>query len=123
MDFLNFQQITLDQVEKFATRTTPKSCELDPVPASVLKTCLPVILPTLTSIINMSLMTGIMPDALKVAVLSPLLKKQDADTEQLQNFRPISNLKFVSKLIEKAVASQLNEHILKHDLGETLQSA
>ena len=64
-----------------------------------------------------------MPNALKVAVLSPLLKKQDADTEQLQNFRPISNLKFVSKLIEKAVALQLNEHILKHDLGETFQSA
>ena len=78
------------------------------IPASVLKTCLPVILPTLTSIINMSLMTGIMQDALKVTVLSPLLKKQDADTEQLQNFRPISNLKFVSKLVEKAVASQLN---------------
>jgi len=83
-DFQNFQQVTLDQVEKFATRTSSKSCELDPVPASVLNTCLPVILPTLTSIINMSLMTGIMPNALKVAVLSPLLKKQDTDTEQLQ---------------------------------------
>ncbi|KAL9965576.1 hypothetical protein ACROYT_G029392 [Oculina patagonica] len=119
----NFQQVTLDQVKVFATKTSSKSCELDPVPASVLKTCLPVILPTLTSIINMSLMTGIMPHALKVAVLRPLLKKQDADTEQLQNFRPISNLKFVSKLIEKAVASQLNDHILKHHLGETFQSA
>ncbi|KAL9975453.1 hypothetical protein ACROYT_G012614 [Oculina patagonica] len=119
----NFQQVTLDQVKVFATKTSSKSCELDPVPASVLKACLPVILPTLTSIINMSLMTGIMPHALKVAVLRPLLKKQDADTEQLQNFRPISNLKFVSKLIEKAVASQLNDHILKHHLGETFQSA
>ena len=119
----NFQQITLDQVKRFATKTSSKSCELDPIPASVLKTCLPVILPTLTSIINMSLMTGKMPHALKVAVLRPRLKKQDADAEQLQNFRPISNLKFVSKLIEKAVALQLNEHILKHHLGETFQSA
>ena len=119
----NFQQITLDQVKRFATKTSSKSCELDPIPASVLKTCLPVILPTLTSIINMSLMTGKMPHALKFAVLRPLLKKQDADTEQLQNFRPISNLKFVSKLIEKAIALQLNEHISKHHLGETFQSA
>ena len=58
-----------------------------------------------------------------VAVLKPLLKKQDADFEQLQNFRPISNLTFVSKLIEKAVALQLNDHVLRHHLDETFQSA
>ena len=71
----------------------------------------------------MSLKNGVMPYALKVAVLKPLLKKQDADFEQLQNFRPISNLTFVSKLIEKAVALQLNDHILRHHLDETFQSA
>ena len=108
----NFQQVTLDMVKKFAVKTLTKSCELDPFPASVLKTFFPIILPTLTSIINMSLKNGVMPHALKVAVLKPLLKKQDADFEQLQNFRPISNLAFVSKLIEKAVASQL-KHLSK----------
>ena len=61
--------------------------------------------------------------ALKVAVLKPLLKKQDADFEQVQSFRPISNLTFVSKLIEMAVALQLNDHILRHHLDETFQSA
>ena len=71
----------------------------------------------------MSLKNGVMPYALKVAVLKPLLKKQDADFEQLQNFRPISNLTFVSKLIVKAVALQLNDHILRHHLDETFQSA
>ena len=71
--------------------------------------------PTYTNLdYNMSLKNGVMPIALKVAVLKPLLKKQDADFEQLQNFRPISNLTFVSKLIEKAVALQLNDHILRH---------
>ena len=40
-----------------------------------------------------------------------------------KNFRPISNLTFVSKLIEKAVALQLNDHILRHHLDETFQSA
>ena len=71
----------------------------------------------------MSLKNGVMLYALKVAVLKSLLKKQDADFEQLQNFRPISNLTFVSKLIEKAVALQLNDHILRHHLDETFQSA
>ena len=102
MQIHNFQQVTLDMVKKFAVKTLTKSCDLDPLPASVLKTCFPIILPTLTSIINISLKNGVMPYALKVAVLKPLLKKQDTDFEQSQNFRPISNPTFVSKLIEKA---------------------
>ena len=71
----------------------------------------------------MSLKNGVMPCALKVAVLKPLLKKQDADFQHLQNFRPISNITFVSKLIENAVALQLKDHILRHYLDETFQSA
>ena len=118
----NFQQVNLDMVKIFSEKTLTK-CDLDPVPASVLKTCFPIILPTLTLVTNVSLKNGVMPYALKVAVLKPLLKKQDADFEQLQNFRPISNLTFVSKLIEKAVALQLNDHILRHHLDETFQSA
>lgn len=70
----NFQQVTLDIVKKFAVKTLAKSCDLDPLPASVLKTCFPIILSTLISIINMSLKNGVMPYALKVAVLKPLLK-------------------------------------------------
>ena len=114
----------MDMVRTFSVkRALTKSCDLDPLPASVLRLYFPIILPTLTSIINMSLKNGVMPCALKVAVLKPLLKKHDADSEQLQNFRPISNLSFVSKLIEKAVALQLNDHILTHHLDETFQSA
>ena len=64
-----------------------------------------------------------MPDALKVAILSPTLKKSDADFEQFQNFRPIPNLKVVPKLVEKAVAIQLTDHVMAHHLDETFQSA
>ena len=42
-----------------------------------------------------------MPETLKVAELVPALKKHDADHEQFSNFRPISNLVMVSKVIEK----------------------
>ena len=64
-----------------------------------------------------------MPDALKIAILSPTLKKSDADFKQFQNFRPISNLKVVSTLVEKAVAIQLTHHVMAHHLDETFQSA
>ena len=59
-----------------------------------------------------------MPDALKIASLFPTLKKPTADFKQFTNFRPISNLKFISKLVEKSVAVQLTKH-----LDETFQSA
>ena len=64
----NFQQVTLDMVKKLALKTLTKSCDLDPLLASVLRTCFPIILPTLASIINMSLKNGVMSCALKVAV-------------------------------------------------------
>ena len=51
------------------------------------------------------------------------MKKSDADFEQFQNFRPISNLKVVSKLVEKAVAIQLTYYVMAHHLDETFQSA
>ena len=52
-----------------------------------------------------------------------MLKKSDADFEQFQNFRPISNLKVLSKLVEKAVAIQLTDHVMSHHLDDTFQSA
>ena len=80
----------------------------------VLKGCLNVLLPTIMWIINLSLPIGVVPDTLKVPILSPTLKKSDADFEQFQNFRPISNLKVVSKLVEKAVDIQLTDHAMAH---------
>ena len=64
-----------------------------------------------------------MPDALKVAMLSPMLKKSDADFEEFQNFHPISKLKVLSKLVEKAVAIHLTDHVMSHHFDETFQSA
>ena len=64
-----------------------------------------------------------MPTCLKSAVLSPLLKKPDADFLQFKNFRPISNLKALSKIIEKSVALQLNNYLMNNNLHENFQSA
>ena len=64
-----------------------------------------------------------MPTCLKSAVLSPLLKKPDADFLQFKNFRHISNLKALSKIIEKSVALQLNNYLMNNNLHENFQSA
>ena len=96
-----------------------KSCQLDSIPAVVLKGCFNTLLPIITKIVNLSLSTGVMPDSLKVAELHSSLRKLDADHKQYSSFRPISNLPMLSKVIEKAAADQLIQHVLNHHLEET----
>jgi len=64
-----------------------------------------------------------MPECLKHAIISPLLKKQSLDRNEFKNYRPVSNLTFVSKIIEKAVSFQILQHLKHHDLFEKHQSA
>jgi hypothetical protein len=54
-----------------------KSCELDPLPSSLIK-ALPSLQPTITSIVNQSLASGVFPDSYKTAIVRPLLKKHIA---------------------------------------------
>ena len=111
-----FEDVTLDQIVAFASKPSAKSCCLDPIPSTVFKDCLKVLLPTITKIVNMSLSTATMVKSLKTAVVSPCLKKPDADHNKFSHFRPVSNLCLISKIIEKAVAVQLTNHIANHHM-------
>ena len=71
----------------------------------------------------MSLAEGHVPASLKSAIIVPLLKKSTLDHNILKNYRPVSNLPFISKVLERVVARQLNEHMSNHNLHEPLQSA
>ena len=102
--------------------TPNKSCELDPILTEILKHILPCILELITDIVNLSLDNGVFPDTLKVALVKPLLKKANLDLTD-NNFRPVSNLAYMSKLGERAAASQLIEQIDKSNLMEPNQSA
>ena len=68
-------------------------------------------------------MSGIVPSNLKQAVVSPILKKDNLDRNCLKNYRPISNLPFIAKVLEKVAAKRLIEHLDKHNMHEELQSA
>ena len=116
--------IANSDVLKLLSSCKTKSCPLDPLPAlMVLKECFHTLLPVYTRLINLSLNSGTMPETLKIAILSPLLKKINVDHNNFSSFRPVSNLKFLSKLIEKAVFAQLNEYLITNDLHEACQSA
>jgi hypothetical protein len=87
-----------------------------------LKTFLEDLLPIITKLVNLSLRQGIFPEKYKKAIVRPLLKKVGLELE-LVNYRPVSNLSFLSKVIEKAVLSKLNVHASTHNLLPKNQSA
>ena len=70
----------------------------------------------------MSLADGCFHPNWKLAVVRPLLKKPGADLH-FSNCRPVSNLQYVFKLIEAAVAGQLQQHLLNNELLPPMQSA
>ena len=70
-----------------------------------------------------SWISGICPQVYKAAILKPLIKKSNLDHNDLKNFRPMSNLSFVSKIIEKVVLSQLSSHLSTNQLFNPFQSA
>ena len=100
-----------------------KQCELDPIPTSLLKNCLQSLTPTITNIVNLSLASGSFPDIFKQSIITPLLKKPTLDKEQLSNYRPISNLSFLSKLTERIVKARLDAHLSTNSLYNRFQSA
>ena len=64
---------------------------------------------------SQSLQTSTFPSKWKNAIIRPLLKKKGLDLE-LCNYRPVSNLSFLSKVLEKAVLKQFNEHMESQNL-------
>jgi hypothetical protein len=121
--FSKFTPIDEGSLEKLIIHGNSKSCGLDPMPTHLLKSSLPVLLPALCMIVNNSLVTGEMPDRLKTAVVTPLLKKASLDVENFKNFRPVSNLPYISKLIERVAVVQMDTHMTNNSLHEVYQSA
>ena len=100
-----------------------KSYELDPMPTWLLKKCIDEILPFIIRLVNTSLSSGRFPDSFKEAVIRPILKKPNLNADELKNYQPVSNLQFVSKIIEKIVMARLEEHIVDNNLHYPSQSA
>ena len=118
-----FSRVSESDIRDILKEFPPKCCPLDPLPSSLMKLFLDDLLPLITQIINLSLTFGTVPDELKHALVTPLLKKPGLDIESLKNYRPISNLPFIAKLLERVVLKQLNTHIEKNDLLDVYQSA
>ena len=101
--FSSVNSVSCNDVRKILNLSPIKSCSLDPWPTFLVKECVNILINALTQMINMSLSEGYFPDKFKTAIVTPLLKKPSLDKSVLKNYRPVSGLNFVSKLIERTV--------------------
>ena len=111
----SFSPVDVKTIENIVKGSKPKTSKgTDGITMKLLKVILDSIALPLTVLINQSLMTSIFPSKFKVAKIMPLLKKPNIF--KVDNFRPISLLPCISKILEKCVFKQLNEYFEKHKL-------
>ena len=121
-ELTRFREISQNELVHIVKQMASKSCDLDPVPTWLVKDCLEELAPPLTSIINKSLCRASVPEPLQRAVVMPTIKDPNGDLDLLSNYRPVSNIAFVSKVLEKVVLNQMNDYLLKNDLLNANQS-
>jgi hypothetical protein len=119
---LKFETVTQQALAKLIKEMPSKSCQLDPMPMWLFKNCLPELIDIVHHIVNLSLESGVFPSDLKVARIRPGLKKPSLDADELKNYRPISNLTYLSKIVEKIVHAQLTEFTNSYELLSKFQS-
>ena len=79
--------------------------------------------PLYHNIINISLTTGIIPPELTHSISTPILKNASLDDSILSNYRPLSQLSLLSKILEKVIYKQLIFYLDYNDLFDNYQSA
>ena len=118
-----FTPTTTSEVRSIILKSTNASCDLDPFPTRLLKHYIDDLIIPITAIINLSMQDGVVPHAFKQALVTPLIKKKTLCRNEFKNYRPISNLSFLSTILEKVVAKRLNAHIEEQLLSNQVQSA
>ena len=117
-----FSPTSVDEIKEIIAESGLKCSPADLLPQSLLKKNIDFLLPLLVDLVNLSLKSGDV-NGVKEADIIPLLKGNGLDPNVLKNFRPVSNLLFLGKLIERVVLRRLNEHMSRNNLHTPEQSA
>ena len=104
-----FTPVHHNDVKEIVSSTPAKSCKLDPIPTSFLKVDIEVLASIISNITNSTFETGFFSDELKDALVCPLHKHPSLELK-LKNFRPVSNLSYLGKLIERLACRQIVQY-------------
>ncbi len=112
---LKFQPTSPDEITKLAKSIKKKfTTDYYNISTSVALKTIDNISTILTHLINKTIETGIFPDRLKIAKLTPIYKKEEKHL--FNNYRPISILPIFSKLYEKVIYTRLLNHFDTHQI-------
>jgi len=120
--FNNFCPVGEDELLKTIKSMSNKFCSLDPVPTWLFVSCFEELKTVLLYIANESFSTGVFPSSYKKAIVKPTIKNHSANKDLLNVYRPVSNLSFTSKLLEKLSMNQTNLHLEGNNLHCSSQS-
>ena len=109
--FSEFTEVSVKSVKSTIMASNSKTCSLDPIRTSLLKDCIDFLAPTVTYLVNASFSCVVFPSTLKHGRVTPVLKKNGLDPEVFKNYRPITNLPFLSKVLEKCALSQMYSYL------------
>ena len=102
--------------------TAKNSSPNDPLPFTITKLIASTLAPLFKIIIDESLNYGTIPDLLKLSLIASLLKKPKLDKTELSNYRHISQIPLLTKILEKIVYKQLISYLTKYNLLDNRQN-
>src|ERR1700761_8878727 len=118
-----FFPTTNEEVRKLILSSNNSTCSLDVLPTWLIKSCIEALFPPITTLLNLCITEGSFPSSFKHALVTPLLKKSNLPHDDLSNYRPISNLSFLSKLLERLIVNRLLLHLDSFPSVPKFQSA
>ena len=113
-----FDRVSDQEVLEHVMKSPAKSCLLDHIPTWFMKQNVIMFVPVIADIINISLSSGIFPGALKHAIIT----QQSLNASELKNYRPVSNIPYLSKIIEKFAINNINRYIRRNFSLRTSQN-
>ena len=112
-------RVTDPELVKIMSGMNKTTCSSDPFPTRLLMSHLHAIVPILQHIVNLCLTAGDFPISCKSSIVIPLIKKPCLDREMFKKYRPVSNLSFLSKVIEKVIPIRIFGHILDNNIVDS----
>ena len=118
----HFNEVSENEILKIIEIPLQNHLFLYPVPTCLLKNCVDILLPSVTKIVNLFLAEGVLPQKLKKAVITLLIKNASFPSKDLKKYRRVSGLYFMSGLVEHVVVKQNLQHINSSNLDNPQQS-
>ena len=118
-----FHGVTIEEVSLLISKSSNKQCDLDPISTWLMKVLIDILAPTIREMVDASVSQSKFPDSHKHETVLPRIKKPSLDPHDIKSYRPMSNLSFVSKIIERLVANRVSDHARQHSLLPERQPA